>query len=268
MQKKQQQQQTSVSVVMEDEQKEAKSTSPEPTQLERRHSKGRQIMNRIMNPFSSGSSSSAKLSHIQSAAMTDDDKTKSLAIFQLDGLDLATTRTDAFMQDSWAEPKHRMKMINKPAQKPDESPKRKAPPPPRPPLPLHKSFEDSDKHHIQRAPLEQRFSVQPADQLQKPRRPVQRSHSSAGSTNLVKREEPNVIPPAVAPRNHRPTSQLPQGLKKPMIPPPKKPSTKAHNHEGLASSDHGQRKGSPPMPRDPNHRPVSPNTREVTEKGT
>ena len=253
---------------MDDEQKEAKSTSPEPTQMERRHSKGRHIMNRIMNPFSSGNNSSTKLSHIQSAAMTDDDKTKSLAVFKLEGLDLATTRTDAFMQDSWADPKHGMKMTDKPAQKPDESPKRKAPP--RPPLPLHKSFEDSDKHRIQKAPLEQRLSVQPTDHLlHKPRRPVQRSHSSAGSTNLVKREEPNVVPPAVAPRNHRPTSQLPQGLKKPMIPPPKRSSTKAHNHEGIGSSEQGQRKGSPPMmPRDPNHRPVSPNTREVTEKGT
>ena len=264
MQKKQQQ--ASVSLVMGDEQKEAKPTSPEPTQLERRHSKGRQIMNRIKNPFSGGSSNSAKLSHIQSAAMTDDDKTKSLAVFKLDGLDLATTRTDAFMQDSWAQPivsKHGMKLTDKPIQRPDESPKRKAPPPPRPPLPLHKSFEDSDRHHIQKVPLEQRLSVQP----EKPRRPVQRSHSSAGSTNLLKREEPNVTPPAVAPRNHRPTSQLPQGLKKPMIPPPKRSSTKAHNHEGLAP-EHSQRKGSPPMPRDPSHRPVSPNTREVTDKGT
>ena len=197
--------------------------------------------------------------------MTDDDKTKSLADFKLEGLDLATTKMDAFMQDSWgSEP------IIRPSQRPGESPKRKAPP--RPPLPLHRSLDDSEeKHHIQRAPLEQRYSVQPEkkfDQLAKPRRPVQRSHSSAGSTNLLKKEESSVAPPAVAPRHHRPTSQVPQGLKKPMIPPAKRSSTKAHNHDVLTPSEpHGQRKGSPPMiPRD---RPVSPNTtREVTEKGT
>ena len=195
--------------------------------------------------------------------MTDDDKTKSLAVFKLEGLDLATNRMDAFMQDSWgSEP------VIKPSQRPGELPKRKAPP--RPPLPQHKSLEESDKHHAQRAPLEQRYSVQPEsqfDQLARPRRAVQRSHSSAGSTNLLKMEESSVTPPAVAPRHHRPTSHMPHGLKKPMVPPPKRASTKAHNHEVLTPSEpHGQRKGSPPiMPRD---RPVSPNTREVTEKGT
>ena len=66
------QQQAAASAVAGDEQKEKDqkekdSPSSEPAQLERRHSKGRQIMNLIKSPFvSSSSSQSAKLSHIQS----------------------------------------------------------------------------------------------------------------------------------------------------------------------------------------------------------
>ena len=247
-------------------------------------------MNLIKSPFvSSGSSHSAKLSHIQSSAITDDDKTKSLAVFKLEGLDLATTRMDAFMQDSWVvaqsmTEKHQLKSTDKLSQKVDESPKRKGLPPRPQPPPAY----NPDKHH-HKAPLEQRLSVQPdknPDLLKKPRKLVQRSHSSAGSTNM-KTEESGVNPPAVAPRNYRPTSQLPQGMKRPLIPPVRRSSGKVHNHTGnegvwsyscvsspykrvtiLVLSEHSQRKGSPPMPREPNHRSVSPNAREITEKGT
>lgn len=238
---KKQQQVVAISVVTGDDQKEKDTPSPEPTQMERRHSKGRQIMNLIKNPFSSssGSSHSAKLGHIQSAAMTDDDKTKSLAVFKLDGLDLATTRIDAFMQDSWVpQPivtKRQSKSAEKLAQKTDESSKKKGlPPRPPPPSQAH----GTNKNRIQKAALEQRLSVQPersVDQLKKPRRPVQRSHSSAGSTN-TKMEASNVTPPAVAPRNHRPTSQVPQGLKRPMIPPVRRSSGKVLNHTGNESN--------------------------------
>lgn len=193
-------------------------------------------MNLIKSPFvSSGSSHSAKLSHIQSSAITDDDKTKSLAVFKLEGLDLATTRMDAFMQDSWVVPqpmaeKRQSKSADKLSQKVDESPKRKGlPPRPQPPQAYN-----ADKHHAHKAPLEQRLSVQPdknSNQLVKPRKLVQRSHSSAGSTNM-KTEESGVTPPAVAPRNHRPTSQVPQGMKRPMIPPVRRASGKVYNHTG------------------------------------
>lgn len=232
------QQQAAASAVAGDEQKEKDqkekdSPSSEPAQLERRHSKGRQIMNLIKSPFvSSSSSQSAKLSHIQSSAITDDDKTKSLAVFKLEGLDLATTRMDAFMQDSWVVPQPiTTRQQSKSADKlVDESPKRKGLPP-RPPLP---QAYDPDKHRAHKAPLEQRLSVQPeksSDHLKKPRRPVQRSHSSAGSANM-KADESSVTPPAVAPRNYRPTSQMPQGLKRPLIPPIRRPSGKTHNHTG------------------------------------
>lgn len=242
MQKKKQ---TPVAIVLADEQKEKDTPSSDPVvQLERRHSKGRQFMNLIKNPFSSSSSNShsAKFSHIQSAAMTDDDKTKSLAVFHLDGLDLATTRTDAFMQDSWKpEPiltKQEVKKSDKPthAQKLDEPPKKKGLPP-KPPAPFQKLFDDADKV---KPPLAQRNSVQSesdSNHLKKPRRPVQRSHSSAGSTgsNRIKIGELNQPPPAIAPRNYRPTSRLSQGLKKPLVPPVTRSSTKLHNHTGNES---------------------------------
>jgi len=238
--------QTPVAAVLADEQKDKDTPSSDPSlQLERRHSKGRQIMNLIKNPFSSSNNHSAKLSHIQSSAMTDDDKTKSLAVFHLDGLDLATTtRGDAFMQDSWQpEPvitkKQEVKKADKPthAQKSDESPKKKGVPP-RPPLPHQKLFDETDRV---KPPLAQRNSVQPysdSNHLKKPCKPVQRSHSSAGSSgsNRINTDEVNQpLPPAIAPRNHRPTSQLPQGLKKPLIPPVRRSSAKLHNHTGNES---------------------------------
>lgn len=238
------QQQVAASSVTGDDQKEKNTPSSEPVQppqLERRHSKGRQIMNLIKNPFSSSSSSSshhAKLSHIQSAAMTDDDKTKSLAVFKLEGLDLATSKMDAFMQDSWVTQQPVSKQQSKSADKltqkiTDEPPKRKGLPPRPPPHHALKSIDDTCKSHVQKLQLEQRLSVQPQknSDLLKPRRAVQRSHSSAGSVN-AKTEESNVTPPAVAPRNHRPTSQMPQGLKRPMIPPVRRSSGKTHNHTG------------------------------------
>lgn len=217
-----QRKQQATAVETADEQKEKDTPAPESTQMERRHSKGRQFMNLIKNPFSS--SNNAKLSHIQSAAMTDDDKTKSLAVFKLEGLDLATPRSDAFLQDSW-DPV----IVKREAQKSNESPKRK-PPPPRP-APFHQ--EGMDKHSAQKPLLDQKLSVQPIDLLKKPRRLVQRSHSSASSTSRVNKEE--LTPPAVAPRNHRPTSHLPQGLKKPLIPPVRRSSAKTHNHVGNES---------------------------------
>lgn len=194
-------------------------------------------MNLIKSPFSSSSNSqSAKLSHIQSSAMTDDDKTKSLAVFKLEGLDLATNRIDGFMQDSWMPEAFIAKHEARASNKPDEAPKKRVPPP-RPAPPVVQPYK-SENNAARKPPLEQRFSVQPDKpaQLLKPRKPVQRSHSSAGSTNRVKREESAVIPPVVAPRNHRAVSQLPQGLKKPpLIPPAKRPSTKVQDQTGNES---------------------------------
>jgi len=73
--------------------------------------------------------------------------------------------------------------------------------------------------------LELRHSVQP----EKTRTPVRRSHSSVAITGNRVRE---LEPPAVTPRNQRPTSHLPQGIKKPLIPPApyRKPSGKVYDN--------------------------------------
>jgi len=282
-----------------DEHKENNVSSPEPLQpiqRERKSSKGRQFKNLIKNPFSSSNSSSNssnKLSHIHSSAISDDDKTKSLAVFQLGGVNLESTSTDAFLQDSWT-PTNSQTHSSKPETKKSEAKaagdhkKLAAPPRPSPPARI-KSFEEppmkvggGSKH-----PLESRHSVQP----EKTRTPVRRSHSSViGTSNRVRELEP----PAVVPRNQRPTSHMPQGIKKPLIPPApfRKSSGKVHDNRngkkytcvsnyntycwllessGLVakpkpSPTHPR---SPPMPRK-EHRPISPKepeSREVSEDG-
>ncbi|XP_065889210.1 tensin-2-like isoform X2 [Dysidea avara] len=266
-----------------DEHKENNTGSPEPLQpilRERKSSKGRQFKNLIKNPFSSSSSSNTKLSHIHSSAISDDDKTKSLAVFKLDGVNLASTSVDSFLQDSWT-PATSQEHSSKPetkkpdivkAKAADDHKKLAAPSRPSPPT-RFKSFEEppmkisGGSKHL----LELRHSVQP----EKTRTPVRRSHSSvAGTGNRVRESEP----PVVAPRNQRPISHMPHGTKKPLIPPApyRKPSGKIHDRNGSANvaakpftkpSGVPAHPRSPPMPRK-EPRPISPRepeSREVSE---